>query len=131
MSVFLFLLSITSTALTALLGLFVSAIIGFFIGRFFSSNGGEWKTKFEQKNKAYIELDKKFKSEGKHLNRLKQESQNWKHKFESLEETHIATLKELETLKAKKIQKPGEQKLKTGKKKRKNTKTTIIKRMFD
>ena len=101
MSIFLILFSVTSTALTALFGLIISAILGFFIGRFFSNGGGEWKTKFEQKNAAYIELDKKFKAEGKHLNRLKQESQNWKHKFENLEESHNKVLAELEELKVK------------------------------
>jgi len=100
MSVFVILLTVASTALTALLGLIVSAIIGFFIGRLFSNNGGEWKTKFEQKSTAYIELDKKFKAEGKHLNRLKQESQNWKHKHENLEKEHTDVLNELEALKA-------------------------------
>jgi len=99
MSVFLILLSITSTALTALFGLIVSAVIGFFIGRHFSNSGEAWKTQFEQKNADYIELDKKFKAEGKHLNRLKQESKNWKHKFENLDQEHTATLKEFEILK--------------------------------
>ncbi len=108
MSMFVFLLSLTSTALTALVGLVISALIGFFIGRMFSKGGEEWKTKFEQKHTAYLELDKKFKSEGKHLNRLKQESQNWKHKFENLEEDHNTALKELEELKTRLIKETAE-----------------------
>jgi len=99
MSIFLILSSVTSTALTALSGLVISSVIGFFIGRFFSSSNGEWKTKFEEKNTAYIDLDKKFKAEGKHLNRLKQESKNWKHKFENLDEDYQTILKELDALK--------------------------------
>jgi len=97
--VFIFLAINVPTYLTALFGLIISGIIGFFIGKLFSSNVGEWKTKFEEKQSAYVDLDRKFKSEGKHLNRLKQESQNWKHKFETLEGEHEVVLKEIEQLK--------------------------------
>jgi len=101
MTVILLLVSLAlKTGLLAFAGLLVSGVLGFFIGRYFSSaSGGSWKGKYETTNQQYLKLQKQVKAEKKQLNNLKEENIKWKRNCESAEENAISLNNDIEVLK--------------------------------
>lgn len=77
----------------------IGIIAGYFIGRYFKKkNETDWQAKYEATHEEFKQLRKEHKQQKKQMNRVGQECDSWKTKFEELTKNHDSLTAESATV---------------------------------
>ncbi len=91
---------IFNTFFTALLGLTIAGILGYFIGRRLGGGSNNLQLAYDEKCQALDESEKSFKHFKKNAHRLEEESKNWKDKFHVADKEAKGYQQEYDTVKS-------------------------------